>query len=159
MIFWWFYQILSHAPPGGECFAPPPSTRGSAPIQALENKVPQRNRSWNDGGYSTGPPKLKTSILTAEGVQKLRIATPPSMGSRKKANATKHGSANSHFLNTPREIHVSPKLGDFLNRLGDSAILFKIANKIDDGDSFWNPCPASHSKNMHKWAIIKRILM
>ena len=31
MIFWWFYTILSPAPHRGECFAPPPSSRGSAP--------------------------------------------------------------------------------------------------------------------------------
>ena len=37
--FWWFYQILSPASPGGECFAPPPSLRGSA-------------TSWDTGTFS-----------------------------------------------------------------------------------------------------------
>ena len=58
-------------------------------------------------GMQIYQPNNKTSVLAAEGLTQLKMATPPSMGSKKKVSATEHGSANFDILNTLREIRVT----------------------------------------------------
>ena len=64
-------------------------------VQVLENKTPKRKQSWSNGGHSMGSPKLKIRILAAEVLQKLNIATPPSMGSAQKNK--RHQAWECHF--------------------------------------------------------------